>query len=348
MTASPQLNVCSPALLFNFQHLRHSNASPEERQITLQVKKPRGCSSAPSGSDEHATAQQLAVVAGSFGSIWFGAARRDWQRSERSPTVAQNKTKRCDNCFPRHSNACLAGWESSAQHKCWKEAQCGGSKIASHGWNQPVNFSYFRTNTSINTRWDPVSTSTIRLIKLPGARKAPGSLRSNKLHNKWIPASERVSEEPGWHKHTHTSAVSLSTDTQTCSFHGRLNHRCSNVSRVGTPLSKKGGRPEMSPTRQNTADTRKHRRRAESPPHASGIFGCSPAYHAFKQCFICKTKRFRNTDGGSVPAGRGGAEKSHITQKNNPQCLQHIGRRLGAANKTKTVLTNWALFIHIY
>lgn len=39
MTASPQLNVCSPALLFNFQHLRHSNASPEERQITLQVKK---------------------------------------------------------------------------------------------------------------------------------------------------------------------------------------------------------------------------------------------------------------------------------------------------------------------
>ena len=41
------------------------------------------------------------------------------------------------------------------------------------------------------------------------------------------------------------------------------------------------------------------------------FFGCSPAYYAFKQCFICKTRRSRNTDGGSVPAGRGegGTEK---------------------------------------
>lgn len=247
--------------------------------------------------------------------------------------------------FPTSFKRLFSWLRKFSASRCWKEAQCGGSKIASHGWNQPVNFSYFRTNTSINTRWDPVSTSTIRLIKLPGARKAPGSLRSNKLHNKWIPASERVSEWRAGLTQTHPHLRSVA-------FYRHTNLQTESQMQQCEPgrdtTLQKGGRPETSPTRQNTADTRKHRRRAESPPHASGIFGCSPAYHAFKQCFICKTKRFRNTDGGSVPAGRGGAEKSHITQKNNPQCLQHIGRRLGAANKTKTVLTNWALFIHIY
>lgn len=143
--------------------------------------------------------------------------------------------------------------------------------------------------------------------------------------------------------------MSLSTDTQTCSFHGRLNHRCSNVSRVGTPLSKKGGRPETSPTRQNTADTRKHRRRAESPPHASGIFGCSPAYHAFKQCFICKTKRFRNTDGGSVPPGRGGSrKKSHNTKKTIHSACSTLDNAWGQLTKLKLFLqTEHYLFTFI-
>ena len=72
---------------------------------------------------------------------------------ERSPTGLKIK-QRCDNCFSRHSNACLAGWElkeSSTHHSAgkssvWKEGRAA-SNAGSHGWNQPVNtvnFSLFR------------------------------------------------------------------------------------------------------------------------------------------------------------------------------------------------------------